>query len=96
MTKKVIQIENIDYDTFLSAIADIVVKKVKEMEEVKEVKGTIVDRFLTKKEVAEIFAVSEVTIWQWSRKGILKSYHIGNKVRFLHSEVMSSAISKRR
>jgi hypothetical protein len=48
------------------------------------------DRFLTKKQVAEIFSVTEVSVWDWERKGFLTGYRIGNLVRYKYSEVMAS------
>ncbi len=48
------------------------------------------ERFLTKKQVAEMFAVTEVSIWDWERKGLLTGYRIGNLVRYKYSEVMAS------
>ena len=48
------------------------------------------ERFLDQKQVAEIFNVSTVSIWDWERKGLLKSYRIGNLKRFKYSEVMAS------
>ena len=48
------------------------------------------ERFLDQKQVAEIFNVSTVSIWDWERKGLLKSYRIGNLKRFKYSEVMDS------
>lgn len=48
------------------------------------------DRFLTKKEVAALFGVSEVSVWDWQRRGLLTGYRIGNLVRYKYSEVMAS------
>ena len=48
------------------------------------------ERFLDQKQVADIFSVSTVSIWDWERKGFLKSYRIGNLKRFKYSEVMAS------
>jgi len=48
------------------------------------------DRFITKKEVATLFGVSEVSVWDWQRKGLLTGYRIGNLVRYKYSEVMAS------
>ena len=48
------------------------------------------DRFLDQKEVAQIFGVSTVSVWQWEKAGLLKSYRIGNLKRFKYSEVMNS------
>ncbi|MEA5139830.1 helix-turn-helix domain-containing protein [Arcicella rigui] len=56
----------------------------------KETSLQLVDKpeYLTRDQVAKMFAVSTVTIWDWSRKGVLKAYRIGNKVRYLKSEVL--------
>lgn len=48
------------------------------------------DRYITKKEVAALFGVSEVSVWDWEKKGFLKGYRIGNLVRYKYSEVMQS------
>lgn len=48
------------------------------------------ERFLTKKEVATVFGVSEVSVWDWEKKGLLTGYRIGNLVRYKYSEVMAS------
>ncbi|NBB22790.1 hypothetical protein GVN20_25770 [Runella sp. CRIBMP] len=48
------------------------------------------DRFITKKEVATLFGVSEVSVWDWEKKGLLTGYRIGNLVRYKLSEVMAS------
>lgn len=48
------------------------------------------DRFITKKDVATLFGVSEVSVWDWEKKGLLTGYRIGNLVRYKYSEVMAS------
>lgn len=62
------------------------------MRERKEAPPQLIDEpeYLTREQVAKMFAVSTVTIWDWSNRGILKPYKISNKVRFLKSEVLSS------
>lgn len=55
------------------------------------------DRYIDIKELKELFKVSDVTIWTWERKGLLKAYRIGKIKRFKLNEVMSSpkAIERR-
>ena len=48
------------------------------------------DTYIDQKRVAEILDVSSVSVWEYERKGFLKSYRIGNLKRFLLSEVMAS------
>lgn len=49
-----------------------------------------IDRYIDQKKVAELLDVSGVSVWEYERKGFLKSYRIGNLKRFLLSEVMAS------
>ena len=48
------------------------------------------DTYIDQKRVAELLDVSSVSVWEYERKGLLKSYRIGNLKRFLLSEVMAS------
>lgn len=50
--------------------------------------------FLTTDEVAEKLKVSKVTVWSWTKAGILKSYRIGNQVRYIEDEVIRAATAK--
>ncbi|WP_372745925.1 helix-turn-helix domain-containing protein [Lutibacter sp.] len=43
--------------------------------------------YLTRKQVAEIFKISMVTISDWNKKGILKPYRIGNLIRYKSNEI---------
>ena len=43
--------------------------------------------YLTRKQVAEIFKISMVTISDWNNKGILKPYRIGNLIRYKSNEI---------
>ena len=49
---------------------------------------------LTRNEVAKMFGVSLVTIHEWSKKGVLQSYKVGNQVRFKQSEVFEALQAK--
>jgi predicted DNA-binding transcriptional regulator AlpA len=53
------------------------------------------DEYLTRDEVAAFLKVSKVTVWQWSKPspGILNVHRIGNKVRYLKSEVIKATKS---
>lgn len=47
------------------------------------------ERFFDVKQTADFFGVSTVTIWQWEKSQIIKSYRIGNLKRFKYSELLS-------
>ena len=44
--------------------------------------------FLTRKETAEFFQVSLVTIHQWTNDGLIKQYKIGNRTYYNKSELI--------
>jgi hypothetical protein len=48
------------------------------------------DTYIDQKRVAELLDVSVVSVWEYEKKQLLKSYRIGNLKRFLLSEVMAS------
>jgi predicted DNA-binding transcriptional regulator AlpA len=54
------------------------------------------ERFVDQKKVSEIYGISSVTVWDWERKSILKSYRIGNLKRFKLSEVMQAPVPIKR
>ena len=45
------------------------------------------EEYLTRKELAKLFKVTLPTISDWSNKGILKPYRLGNLVRFKRSDI---------
>lgn len=49
----------------------------------------IEEKLLDVKQTADFFGVSTVTIWQWEKSQIIKSYRIGNLKRFKYSELLS-------
>lgn len=58
-----------------------------------ELEATIKDDlFITRLDVAEMFHITLPTVHAWANAGILKPYKIGNKTRFLKSEVKAAAI----
>lgn len=52
-------------------------------------------QWLTRKEVSKIFSVSLVTIADWSKKGILKPFRIGNRVRFRRIDIENAPTKTR-
>ena len=49
-------------------------------------------QWLTKKEVASILSISLVTVDDWSKKGILSPFRIGNRIRFQRKSVEQALI----
>jgi predicted DNA-binding transcriptional regulator AlpA len=52
------------------------------------------DELLTPEETAGFLKVSKVTVWDWSKRGILYPHRIGNQVRYLRSEILAATIKK--
>jgi excisionase family DNA binding protein len=50
--------------------------------------------WLTTEQVAERLQVSRVSVWDWTKKGLLKSYRIGNQVRYIESEVNAALAAR--
>ena len=45
------------------------------------------EQYLTREQVAEILQVSRQTLSIWNKKGVLKSYRIGTRVRYKLTDV---------
>ncbi len=48
------------------------------------------EKLLSHKEVAKLFNVSLVTLHDWTKKGILKAYRMGNRIRYKEAEIMET------
>ncbi len=78
-----IEIENLTVEELKELIAEVFAKELKNhhAEFLKQ------EEFLGRRDVANIFKVSLVTIDAWRRKGILKPYKIGKRILFKRSEL---------
>lgn len=85
----VLQVQQIDAETLINQIATLIDSRLKSLNppqsEVVEPES-----FLTIEQVAKLLQVSKVTVHAWNAKGLLRPMRIGNKVRYLRSEVLSS------
>lgn len=70
--------------TILSGIAEIL----KQSSE----KELYSKEYLTTKETESILKISSVTRWNWTNTGILKSYKIGNRLRYRKDEVLQALL----
>lgn len=50
--------------------------------------------WLTSKETESILKISSVTLWAWSKNGILKAHKIGNRLRYRKDDVLKALIRK--
>jgi excisionase family DNA binding protein len=85
----VLQVHQINADTLLSQIDGIIESRLKSFAP-KPSTPQDAEEFLTREEVARLLKISFPTLHDWTNKNLLKSYRIGNKVRYRKSEVMQS------
>ena len=43
--------------------------------------------FLTRKDVMEKFKISSITLWKWTRDGVIRHHSLGKRVYFIESEI---------
>lgn len=51
------------------------------------------EKLLTRIQTAKLLGVTLPTLYDWTKKGLLTSYRIGNRIRYKHAEIME-AITK--
>ena len=48
------------------------------------------EKLLTRIETAKLLGVTLPTIYDWTKKGVLNAYRIGNRIRYKHAEIMNT------
>lgn len=94
MTKTVLQIENVNADEIFS--------RLERMESaITALSGTpqqtVSDtplNYITRRDVATLFHVTLTTVHDWTRKGILQAYKVGNRVFYKRVEVENALTKK--
>lgn len=56
---------------------------------------TAPEKLLTRIETAKLLGVTLPTIIDWQKKGILKGYRIGNRIRYKHAEIMETVTNNK-
>jgi excisionase family DNA binding protein len=93
MVKQVIQIENLEAADLLNRLDKLEGVIFALCTQPQPAANTVTD-YITRKEVARLFKVSVVTVHDWTKKGVLTAYKIGNKVFFKRGEVESALVQK--
>jgi excisionase family DNA binding protein len=86
--EQLIILQGISVEELLTRIDAVVEKKISE--KISQLKTIEPIRFMTSKEVAKYLQISLPTVNFWSKKGWLKSYRIGSRIRFKSNEVEES------
>jgi excisionase family DNA binding protein len=92
MNKQILQVETITSNALLKEVERLLNEGFKAVAE--KMTPPTNDTYLTRQQVAEMFNVTLPTVHSWMNAGILKPYKIGNKTRFLKSEVLKAAKTK--
>ena len=60
----------------------------RQISEIKEIISEMNSELMTRKQVADLLQISLPTLWDWTNKGIIPAYRIGNKVRYKRNEIL--------
>ena len=88
MEKKQIHVENMHADELTRTILDGVEQKINAFEQRLNSKEPL--EFMDSKQVAKYLSISMVTIHDWSKKGVLKPYRIGHRIRFKREDIVAT------
>ena len=86
------EVQGIDAKTLLSLFKRVELQ-LQELTKTVNAKPQI--ELMAQKQVAEMLGVSETTIYNWKKKGILTAYRIGNQIRFKRHEVLEAMQSSK-
>lgn len=91
MEKQIVQIESIT----IAELTDIISEKL--LERLEDRISAIIeknydDKLLTREEAANLLKINTSTLWNWTKKGKLITYGIGNRVYYKRGEVMKAIV----
>lgn len=95
MNKTILQIENIEAGEILNRL-DRMESAINALNTKPQTAATDTTQseYTTRREVAKLFKISLVTVHDWTKKGILQAYKIGNKVYYKRLEVEKALVKK--
>lgn len=89
--KKIVEIENVSVDELVAIITDKVLKGLEiRLEQLQQKKHQ--EQLLTRTDTAKYLKVDISTLWNWTKKGKLKAYSIGNRVYYKKNEIDEALI----
>jgi len=88
MRKTVTQIENISASDLTRTILDGVEQKINALEQ--RLNSKEPPEFLDRKQVATFLGISLVTVHDWSKKGVLVPFKIGNRIRYKREDIIAT------
>lgn len=89
--KKIVEIENVSVDELVAIITSEVLNGLEiRLEQLQQKKHQ--EQLLTRTETAKYLKVDISTLWNWTKKGKLKAYGIGNRVYYKKNEIDEALI----
>lgn len=95
MTKTVLQIESIEATDLITRL-DRMESAIAALSETPTTPAPVkaAPDYITRREVANLFKITLVTVHDWTRKGLLTAYKIGNRVYYKRTEVEGALTKK--
>lgn len=90
MEKKILQIQEIS----LEDLTNVMRNSIREELNVLLIPQQTTEKLLSRAEVLELLQISEVTLWNWEKKGKIKGYGIGSKRYYKEAEILASLKTK--
>jgi diketogulonate reductase-like aldo/keto reductase len=87
MITKKIEIQEITVDELANKVADKLLNKIKHY--LDDLHTNASDVYLTRQETADFLKINITTLWNWTNKGKIKSYGIGNRRYYNKQEIIA-------
>ncbi len=87
MITKTIEIQEITVDELADKVADKLLNKIKHY--IDDLHTNESDVYLTRQETADFLKINITTLWNWTNKGKIKSYGIGNRRYYNKQEIIA-------
>jgi excisionase family DNA binding protein len=92
--KSIVQIENLEADKLLERLEKLEGAITALCTQQQPMAIATATDYMARNEVARLFGISLVTVHDWTNKGILTAYKIGNKVFYKRVEVENALVRK--
>ena len=87
MITKTIEIQEITVDELADKVADKLLDRIKHY--LDDLLTNESDVYLTRQETADFLKINITTLWNWTNKGKIKSYGIGNRRYYNKQEIIA-------
>ena len=89
--RELVQIENISVEELTEIIADKLAEKI-ETRIAMLISSQNDEELLTRAETTEFLKINSTTLWNWTKKGKVTAYGIGNRVYYKRGELKKALI----